>query len=313
MVVALDQAGPLAHDLREPRHVVVLRPHAAARPREHVLGARRGQRVLEVRHELRRDRQRVDVPALRRRAQVRALDRRRHSAEVDVALLEREELALAEPEVERGREDVAPLRRDVREEDGHLVRLQGRVRALVLAARLDRFDRIRSVPETGLRRPAEGPQEHTAKVVDGVRPEAVALHLPETLFDLHRRDAHQRELAERVILHVQPEAALLADETPRRTLLAQPPVTQIAERHLRIAGQRLEALALPFRLPLEVERKPLRLRLRARGGALVVPAAGTARTIACRGAPRRARCRPLAALPRASRRIGGRSRPPRLA
>lgn len=91
MGVALHEAGALAHDLREPRHVVVLRPHPAVRAREHVLGARRGERVLEVRHELRQDRQRVDVSALRRRAQVRALDGRRLRPEIDVALLEREE------------------------------------------------------------------------------------------------------------------------------------------------------------------------------------------------------------------------------
>src|SRR6266702_2447378 len=66
---------------------------------------------------------------------------------------------------------------------------------LMLAAGLDRFDRVRPVPEAGLRRSAEDPQEHPAKVVDRVRPEPVAFHLTEALFDLHRGDARERELA----------------------------------------------------------------------------------------------------------------------
>jgi hypothetical protein len=77
-----------------------------------------------------------------------------------------------------------------------------------------------------------------------------------------------------MVFHVQPQTARLAEEARRRALLAQPPVAEIAERHRGVARQRLEALALPFRLPLEVEREPLRLRLCACRGALVVPRAG---------------------------------------
>ncbi|HVZ70962.1 MAG TPA: hypothetical protein VHJ20_01190 [Polyangia bacterium] len=108
MHVARDDIGLAQRRAEDRDEVDVLRVTAAVGAREQPHARRRFERLAKVRDELLGDRDAVLVAALRRGRVVRATDVEQSSVKIDVALLERDDLALAQPRVDAGREDAAP-------------------------------------------------------------------------------------------------------------------------------------------------------------------------------------------------------------
>jgi len=92
--------------------------------------------------------------------------------------------------------------------------------------------------------------QHAAQAVEIRARQASALHLALALFDARGGDGSERQRAQGSFHDVAPQPGALAVRARLRTALAQPPVTELAQGHARVGGQRLQPEALPLGAPL---------------------------------------------------------------
>ncbi|HEX9243903.1 MAG TPA: hypothetical protein VF875_15775 [Anaeromyxobacter sp.] len=126
------------------------------------------------------------MPALRRVVVVGAADEDRPVPEAHVALAEPEQLPLPHPREERRREERAPVRVQVDEEELRLLRLEVLGGALRNLPALDQGGRVPAAPEVALDGAREDGVDEAAKVVQRPRGEHVGLR-DEDAFEPRRR------------------------------------------------------------------------------------------------------------------------------
>jgi hypothetical protein len=273
--VARHYAGP-RH--RASEHVLELpmpRPHLPLRVGEDQRRGRFRDGLPEVREQLAVDRDRLDAPALRDVALVRAANHDEPGREIHVRLLQREELALAHAGVDRRGEQPLPLGPKRSENRRDLVRSQ------VVRQPLDdlplRHVRGRVWPREPLHSPRhrERAAEVPAQVVHAPRAQDLLLPREEEI-DLAGRHFDEPELAEGRADDVLPDARLASRGGRSVEELVDPPL------HHRVDGaatirqvERLEAEALPLVPLLPIRGETPSLGLRARLGGLADPVAAS--------------------------------------
>ena len=262
VAVAGDDAGAAQ---RETQHLLELHAvghHRAVGRREDEVRRRRVNRHLEEGNQLLRGGEHVGVPALRRVAVVGAGDGDEAQREIDHRLVQPEELALAHPGVQRGREERAPLRRERSHDERDLVELEVVGHAARDLALLHVDDGVLADEPLLLLRRGERAQQVAAEVVQ--RPLAQLLALGcEELLDVPGRHVDERELSELGVHEVAPDRAD-ARLVGRLVLevLREPPLHESADRSATIGRRHgLESPALALGLELELVREPLGLGL----------------------------------------------------
>jgi len=260
--VARHQAGP-SH--RPPEHVLerrVLRQHRPVVVGEHQLGWRGRDRLPEVRHQLLIDRHRLHPPALRDVAVVRAADHDDAGVEVDVALSQREQLALAQPRVDRRGEEGLPLRLERRDQGLHLLWPQVVRQPLHHLPLRHVGHRVRPRELLHPPRHRERPAQVPAQVVDALRAQGVFLIGQEQV------DLAGGHLGEPQPAEPRPDD-VLADagraRVRRRPLheLVDPPRHHLVDRPTAVLEiDRVVPETLPLEPGLLLDRERLRLLLR---------------------------------------------------
>ena len=183
---------------------------------------------------------------------VGAGDRDGAARKIDIALPEREQLALAQPEGGAG-EERTPVLRDLSKHPADLHWRERPVRALRHFSALDRVERIVAEPSAGLLRLAEHRPQLRTQIVDGRRRRTCRLALVQEVIEMVRPQPIERSGAERSVDHVLHEASDCAAHAARLwTALLQPPRAELGEGTGQLLGAELEAAPLQPRAALEL-------------------------------------------------------------
>jgi hypothetical protein len=247
----VDHAGARDGGPEHPVQAQLARVHRAIRLREEQ-GTRGAQRELEARPELLGDGDGHRLAVLRPWRIPGTPDHHDAAIEVDVGLEEPEDLALAQASVEAHRDRAAPRVGDLGEHRLPLVQLEEPARAARDLEALDVDDGVRA-PFPGAPRLARDRvevEEEPAEVVQRLGAERADLVGEQAL------QPDRRHVAELLTVEL---GEVLVEERPhhrraqRLALHLPPPRSELAEgRAERLGGHRLEPVALPARLLLEL-------------------------------------------------------------
>ena len=240
--------------------------------------------VLDPRPQRARQRQHGSGAALGRVALVRTRDGDRASLEIDIALAQREQLALAQPERRPAREERTPILGNLLEHARELLRSQRDVDALGHLARLGRRERVLADPAAGSARLREDDVQHRAHLVDARGRGAAFLDSVQQTIEIRVTKTLQRDRARLRSDHVLLETTALDVAARLGAALCKPPIAKIAERAGQVFLRRVEPsghaqlrAASGLLLQLELRRKCFRFDFRARFGRSLRPAIRTAK------------------------------------
>ncbi|HZF26669.1 MAG TPA: hypothetical protein VEZ88_10450 [Steroidobacteraceae bacterium] len=233
MLPALRDASPRERIAEDLLRVGLARPLRPVRSGEEQGTWRVLHLVLDPGPQRRGQRQDGRSAALRRIAIVRTRDGDGATVEIDIALCEREQLALAQPERRAAGKQRPPVVRDLFEHARELLGAQRDVDTPGYLARLRGGDRIFADPTARAPGSVEDGVQDRAQLVDAAGRGALALEVRQEVFQIGAAHARQGQRRDGRREHVLAEAALLDVPAWLRAALVEPPTTERA----KAAGQ----------------------------------------------------------------------------